>query len=213
MPEQSEDGLYVSAGDEIDQAGLWWMLLDVVAPDGETSRAAFAWQISEAAAVQQSRQPQLIHFIVLLSIAGRVGRLGVWAGAPPPGSASTDAGQPAYRGRGGGRLAGRHGRRRADAGRAAARIRPDAESAAGRGQQRVARCRIRWRAARRSTANTAWSGKGESADFRALRNRLASARDDFLYEAVVSGWRGLPACGAALSERGALGCGQLFPDL
>ena len=76
LAEQSEDGLYVSASDEIDQAGLWWMLLDVVAPDGETSRAAFAWEISEAAAVQQSRQPQLIHFIVLLSIAAV---LAAWA--------------------------------------------------------------------------------------------------------------------------------------
>ena len=41
--------------------------------------------------------------------------------------------------------------------------------------------------------------QGESADFRALRNRLASVRDDFLYAAVASGWRGLPACGAGLS--------------
>ena len=36
--------------------------------------------------------------------------------------------------------------------------------------------------------------QGQSADFRALRNRLGSARDDFLYSVVVGGWRDLPAC-------------------
>ena len=44
----------------------------------------------------------------------------------------------------------------------------------------------------------AW--QGHSADFRALRARLDDARDDFLYAAVVDGWRSLPACAASLSE-------------
>ena len=44
----------------------------------------------------------------------------------------------------------------------------------------------------------AW--QGQSADFRALRNRLSAARDDFLYGVVVAGWRDLPACAGELSE-------------
>ena len=47
--------------------GRCWMWLRRTA---QISRVAFAWQISEAAAVQQTRQPQLIHVVVLLGIAG-----------------------------------------------------------------------------------------------------------------------------------------------
>ena len=42
--------------------------------------------------------------------------------------------------------------------------------------------------------------QSQSADFRALRNRLGSARDDFLYGVVVDGWRDLPACEGDLSD-------------
>ena len=36
--------------------------------------------------------------------------------------------------------------------------------------------------------------QGQSADFRALRNRLGSVHDDFLYDVVTNGWRNLPPC-------------------
>jgi len=42
--------------------------------------------------------------------------------------------------------------------------------------------------------------QGQSADFRALRNRLGTARDDFLYSVVAAGWRDLPACEGDLSD-------------
>ena len=38
--------LYVSAGDDIDEAGEWWSLIDIVAEDGAVTRAAVAWQIN-----------------------------------------------------------------------------------------------------------------------------------------------------------------------
>ncbi len=37
-------------------------------------------------------------------------------------------------------------------------------------------------------------------DFRALRDRLPRTRDDDLFQATVSGWRGLPACDGDLSD-------------
>ena len=45
--EPVEDGLYVTAGDEIDQTGRWWSLLDITTPDGENTRIAFEWDIQQ----------------------------------------------------------------------------------------------------------------------------------------------------------------------
>ena len=196
--EQVEDGLYVSAGDEIDRAGLWWSLLDAVEPDGTVRRAAFAWEISQAAAVQQSRPPQLIHVVVLLCIAGvlaawsagrarrllsalqltpaslliAVGAVVVSLGIMVAGALMLDQRQREYA------LTLNPPPAIVNS------VLPDAASLA-RGEALYREHCLVW--------------QGESADFRALRNRLASARDDFLYEAVASGWRGLIGCGAALS--------------
>lgn len=198
--EQVEDGLYASAGDEIDQAGVWWTLLDVVEPSGPVKRAAFAWQISAAAAVQQSRPPQLIHFVTLLSIAGvlvawsvgRVRRVLAALQLTPAslliacGAVVLSVGVMV-----GGALMLGESQRDYDLTlnpppAVVNSVLPDAASL-DRGEALYRDHCLVW--------------QGESADFRALRNRLASARDDFLYEAVASGWRGLPACGAGLSER------------
>lgn len=198
LAEQVEDGLVVSAGDEIDQAGVWWTLLDVVEPDGTVSRAAFAWQISDAAAVQQSRQPQLIHFVVLISIAGVLaawcaGRVRHWLAALQLTPASLLIAGGAVVVSLGIMAAGALmlGERQRDYAltlnpppAVVNSVLPDAASLA-RGEALYREHCLVW--------------QGESADFRALRNRLASARDDFLYQAISSGWRGLSACGAALS--------------
>ena len=196
--EQVEDSLYVSAGDEIDRAGDWWMLLDVIAPDGAISRAAFAWQISAAAAVQKTRQPQLIHFVFLFSIAGllcvwsagRARRLLARLNLTP--ASVLIAGVAIAVSLGimvGGAIMLDERQRDYDLTlnpppAVVNSVLPDANSLA-RGEALYRDHCLVW--------------QGESADFRALRNRLASARDDFLYEAVVSGWRALPACGAGLS--------------
>ena len=196
--EPVEDGLYVSAGDDIDQAGLWWTLLDVVELNGAVSRAAFAWQISEAAAVQQARPPHLVHFIVLLGIAavlvawsaGRARRLLAALQLTPAslmiagGAIAVSLGVMV----GGALLLGERQRDYEltlnPPPEVVNRVLPDAASLA-RGEALYREHCLVW--------------QSESAEFRALRNRLASARDDFLYQAVASGWRGLPACGAALS--------------
>ncbi len=197
--EHVEDGLYVSAGDEIDRAGLWWSLLDVVEPDGTISRAALAWEISAAAAVQQSRQPQVIHVVVLLSIAGvlvawsagRVQRALAALQLTPASLLIASAAVVVSVGVmvGGALMLGERRREYA--------LTLNPPPTAVNSVLPVAASLDRGEALYREHC-LVW--QGESADFRALRNRLASARDDFLYDAVVSGWRGLPACGAELGD-------------
>lgn len=198
--EQVEDGLYVSAGDEIDQAGLWWTLLDVAVPDGAISRVAFSWQISAAAAVQQARQPQLIHIVVLLGIAGvlaawsagRARRLLAALQLTPASLLIAGAAIAVSLGVmvGGALLLGERQRDYEltlnPPPAVVNSVLPDADSIA-RGEALYREHCLVW--------------QGASADFRALRVRLASARDDFLYDAVASGWRGLPACEGELDER------------
>ena len=167
-------------------------------PDGAISRVAFSWQISAAAAVQQARQPQLIHVVVLLGIAGvlatwSAGRARRLLAALQLTPASLLVAGLAIAVSLGVMIGGALmlGERQRDyeltlnpPPAVVNSVLPDAASLA-RGAALYREYCLVW--------------QGESADFRALRARLPSARDDFLFEAVVSGWRGLPACGAALS--------------
>ena len=68
LMEQVENGLFVAFGDDIDRPGNWWSLVDIIAPDGEQTRAAFVWDISEAASIQQSRQPTILNLLALLMV-------------------------------------------------------------------------------------------------------------------------------------------------
>jgi len=61
------DGLYTTAGAELDAPGLWWMSIDV----GGT-RFAFEWQISADAAVQTERAPTILGWMALVLVAGAV---------------------------------------------------------------------------------------------------------------------------------------------
>ncbi len=196
--EQVGDGLFVAAGDDIDRAGGWWMLIDIVESDGAVTRAAFAWDISQAAAVQRTRRPQAIHLFALFAIVAVLawqlvprGRrlvraknltagslaialvaVGVALGVMAGGAAMIDEQQRSYE------------LTLNPPPRVVNTTLPDAASLArGEGLYR-AHC-------------LAW--QGESADFRALRKRLGSARDDFLYGVVAEGWRELRACGGELS--------------
>ena len=55
--------------DDIDAAGTWWTIVDIIDVNGTMTRSAFAWEISDAAAIQQSRAPDTIHVVTLLVIA------------------------------------------------------------------------------------------------------------------------------------------------
>jgi putative copper export protein len=58
------DGLYVATGDDISAAGAWWMLVDV----GST-RFAFDWNITDAAAVTQTIPPNFFQILALIAVA------------------------------------------------------------------------------------------------------------------------------------------------
>ena len=195
--EQVETGLYVAAGDDIDRAGRWWTLIDLVESDGRTSRAAFAWEINQAAAVQQSRPPGLIHVLALFAI---VALLTWWLYPRARGLIDALNLSPASLAIAVGAVAVSLGIMAAGAVMISEQQRnyeltlnpppsvvntslPDAESLR-RGEALYREHCLIW--------------QGQSADFRALRNRLDSARDDFLYDAFVTGWRGLPPCAGDL---------------
>ncbi len=200
LAEQVEDGLFVAAGDDIDAPGEWLSLTDIVAADGVVTRAAARWTISESAAVIVSRPPNIVHLALLFLIAlllfavGRrramrlldalnltpasvmlgLGALAVALGVMVFGAISISERQRGYE-------ATLHPPpERVNV------VLPDAESLR-RGEALYRQRCLVW--------------QGQSADFRALRSRLGSARDDFLYGVVDGGWRDLPACGRNLSER------------
>ena len=198
--EQVDAGLYAAAGDDIYEAGEWWSLVDIVEENGAVTRAAAAWEISELAAVIQSRPPNVAHLMLLLAIAAivaslvqRRARRMLAALNVTPATGLLAAGVLALSI--GVMVFGTHliGERQRDyeatlnpLPRQVNTVLPDAESLRRGEALYRGRCLI-------------W--QGQSAEFRALRNRLLSARDDFLYDVVIGGWRGLPACEGELGER------------
>ena len=197
--EQVEDGLFVASGDDIDEAGEWWSLIDVVDENGAVTRVATVWAISEAAAVVQLRNPNLIHIVLLLAIAAilaalvrRRARTLISAMNLTPVSAALALGAVAVSVGIMAFGAALIGERQRDYERTLRPppeqiniVLPDAESLA-RGEALYRERCLAW--------------QGQSADFRALRNRLSAASDDFLYGVVVAGWRDLPRCEGELSE-------------
>jgi len=198
--EQVDAGLYAAAGDDIDEAGEWWSLVDIVEENGLVTRAAAAWEISESAAVIQSRPPNVAHLMLLLAIAAivaalvqrRTRRLLAALNITPAtsllaaGVLALSIGVMVF----GARLIGER-QRDYEATlnpppETVNTVLPDAESLK-RGEALYRERCLDW--------------QGQSADFRALGNRLWSARDDFLYNVVVAGWRDLPACEGEIGER------------
>ncbi len=78
--EAVEGGLYTSAGDEIDRAGEWWALVDVVECMGAArcarTRAAFDWDIREEASVIESRDPRVLNLLALCGVIAALGVVG-----------------------------------------------------------------------------------------------------------------------------------------
>jgi putative copper export protein/methionine-rich copper-binding protein CopC/mono/diheme cytochrome c family protein len=197
--EQVDNGLYVAAGDDIDALGTWWTLIDVVDADGNMTRSAFVWDIAEDANVLQSRDPQFIHILVLLTLVGVLLSLAY----PTLKKLYLKLNMSLLTGLiavivviGTGAVMAVTGVIIADQQRIYEEslnppptitntVLPSAESIA-RGETLYATHCLVW--------------QGQSADFRALRNQLDDFRDDRLYDITVNGWRDLPPCEGNLSE-------------
>ena len=194
--EEVAAGLYVGAGDEIDRAGQWQLLIDLVDAQGGMRRAAFVWEISQEAAVQQLRPPQAIHLLALFAIAAA---LALWLypaarrriatlklGWPSLLIAATAIAVSLVIMAAGANMIADQQRRYAlrlnPPPGIVNSVLPDAAS-------------LRRGEALYRQHCGAWA---ESADFPSLRRRLDTAGDEFVYEALAAGWRGLAACGAGL---------------
>jgi hypothetical protein len=193
--EGADGGLYVTAGADITQAGLWWTLVDIGAGDA-VQRAAFAWVVSDAAAVQTSRPPTLVNIAALAAALLALG----WAFYPSarrlyraldlnPANVTVALGAAAatalFSVIGAVIINQSQARYEATVSPPPALVNPtlpDAESLA-RG------------AAAYQAACAGWDGR----DYAALVERLPRTRDEELFAALGDGWRGLPAC-APLSE-------------
>ena len=169
-------------------------MIDVVSAGGEERRLAYEWPIDDAASVLRSRQPGVIHLIALLAIAGAIGLLvypALRKGMRALNLSATSTllalvaiavslGVIVF----GAVLIGDQQRSYEltlnPPPQVINTVLPDAESLT-RGERLYSENCLVW--------------QGQSADFRALRNRLDIARDDFLYQAVTEGWRDLPRCG------------------
>jgi copper transport protein len=68
VAEAVDDGLYVTAGAEIDTVGTWRSLVDFTLPDGVVRRAAFQWNVTEDAALTTLQTPRLQHILALVML-------------------------------------------------------------------------------------------------------------------------------------------------
>ncbi len=66
--EPVEDGLFVAAGDELDEEGDWLALVDVQNEDGTVTRTVYEWEITDAASVLQSIPPRWQHWVSLSAV-------------------------------------------------------------------------------------------------------------------------------------------------
>ena len=188
-----EAGLYVAAGDEIDRAGEWLLLADIVDSRGQVARAAFRWDISEQASVIATRPPNALHLGLLTAIAALllhmvVPRLRGLLAALQVSSGSLLIALLAIAISAGVMVGGatliaerqREYERTLNPPPALVNsVLPDAKSLAAGERMFHEHC-------------AGWTG--DSRDFESLRRRLDSSRDDFLYAALSKGWRSLPAC-------------------
>jgi uncharacterized membrane protein len=186
-------GLYVTAGDDLRAAGHWFTLLDITPLEGEMTRAAFAWDITEEAAVPDSLPPGPLNILALVGVLLALGwaaypqlrrfyRWLDWRPASIAAGVSAVIGTVLFIG-----LAVAVVRQSESAYNAQINpppavvnnVLPDAASLEQGRELYTAHC-IQWQA--------------YSADFRALIERLPRTRDENLFQATLSGWQNLPPC-------------------
>lgn len=197
--EAVDDGLYVTAADDIDRLGRWWTLLDVNGEDGNTTRFAFEWNISNDASVIQSRDLTVSNIIPLVLVMLAM----AWALYPAArwlylrldlsplilivvvGVSVISVFFVVLGGKMVETTRERYDERLNPAPEIVNAVLPS-QASLERGEALYSEYCIIW--------------QENSQDFRALRQRLDRIRDEELYSAVVDGWRELPPCGADLSN-------------
>lgn len=199
ITEQVENGLYVTAGDDITEIGTWWTLIDIVDANGDLTRTAFIWDITNDATVLQSREPQFIHVITLLILTGfllylaypHIRRFYIKLDVTPLIgliAIGTIVGSIALMVFGAKLIENQQQVYQESLNPPPVVINsilPD-ENSLQRGKALYTEYCLVW--------------QSESDDFRVLRNQLDDLRDDILYNITVDGWRDLPSCEGELSN-------------
>ena len=196
--ETVDSGLFTAAGDDIDQAGDWQSLVDIVDADGDRQRAAFAWQISEQASVQRTRDPNTLHLLALVAVMAAIlawiyrpakrflARLNVGLASALMAAAAilVAVGVMAF---GAAQLAERqreYERTLYPPPEQVNTVLPDAASLQ-RGEALYLEYCLAW--------------QNDPAGVQSLRKQLPTVGDDLLFRATRDGWRDLPPCAGELS--------------
>lgn len=191
-------GLYTSVGDDIARPGEWWTIVEVSSAQG-TTRAVFDWQITNEAAVIDSRPPTLLNG---LALAGMIAAL-VYAAFPllrrfyrsldlSPAALTVAVGATAA---GiaiviGGMYLSQQSVEQAEL---AANPIPSVVNVVLPGEESLARGQTLYAA-----ACAGWQGANDEQE---LLKRLPRLRDEDLYAAVTSeGWWSLPPCASGGDE-------------
>lgn len=195
--EAVDEGVYVASSADLDALGRWWALADAITPDGRFVRAAFALELTLAdatLALTPTALTPLAGVAVLLAC--------LWASAPfalrvyrslnlAPASLLVAGGAIVISAVflwisivivDNQRLETE--RLQNPPPRLVNAVLPDQASVARGVSLYNAHC-IGWQTV---------------TDFQALMNGMASTRDELLYDAVVKGWRKVPACDAEFTE-------------
>ena len=197
--EAVDRGLYSATGDDIDQAGDWWSLIDIIDADGGLQRAAFAWQVSEQASVQRTRDLSALHGLTLVTVIAAILawiyqparrffaslNAGLASALMAAAAVAIAVGVMAY---GAAQIAERqreYERTLNPPPEQVNTVLPDAVSLQRGEALYLANC-------------LAW--ENESAEFRSLRNQLPTVGDDLVFRAARDGWRGLPPCAGDLDD-------------
>ena len=195
----AEAALYVAASNEMDREGRWLTLLDISLPGAAVQRAAFAWDISEAAAVPTALDADLLNWLALLGVLAAVAwalwplarRLYRWLDWRPASVATAGAAVAMtifFMGMSivvTNQSEANYQAQIYPPPQVVNSVLPDAQSLA-LGQQLYEQYCKAWQA--------------PDLGFQALVERLPQSRDEELFRAVQTGWHELPACADTLSD-------------
>lgn len=197
--EAVDSGLYVAAGADINREGRWLTLVNITTSNGDTTRAAFDWTITDDASVIESRSPGFLNIATLIGVFLAL----IWAALPvikrfyhwlDLAPASIAVGASATAATAFFLVAGYVTIQQNQANYEATLnpppqivnpILPDEES-------------LQEGHALLDLFCSAW--QPESSDINILRERLSSTRDEQLFAMVRDGWRTLPPCAETLTD-------------
>ncbi len=196
--EAADEGVYVASGADLNALGTWWALVDLITPDGETTRAFFAFDLTQASSLDGILSPTLFTptfgVLVILACAFVLAPSALWLYQRL--NLSKESLLVAFSVIVISVILSVASFVIVEAQRqntiALQNPPPDVVNAVLPDQASLERGKALY--------NAHCIGWQTVTDFQALMNGMASQRDEVLYEAVIEGWRRMPPCNTELSE-------------